>query len=231
MLQNWIRGKLHNEAWRQQFVAEALATVPEGAKLLDAGCGSQQYRKCCGHLHYFGQDFGEYQKDHRESFTDGLGGEQGYKYGKLDYKSDIWSIQEKDNFFDAVLCTEVFEHIPYPIETIHEFSRLLKKNGKLILTAPSNCLRHMDPYFFYSGFSDNFFREILESAGFDVMSIEPIGDYYAWIAAELARSARDSGFFSRLLIGPALLWFMNKKPTKKSTNTLCFGYHVIAVKK
>ena len=40
---------------------------------------------------------------------------------------DIWDIKEKNNVFDAILCTEVFEHIPYPNETIKEFSRLLKK--------------------------------------------------------------------------------------------------------
>jgi len=75
-------------------------------------------------------------------------------------------VGEKDGFFDAILCTEVFEHIPFPIETTKEFARLLKPGGKLILTAPANCLRHMDPYFFYSGFSDRFFEKILGDAGF-----------------------------------------------------------------
>ena len=29
----------------------------------------------------------------------------------LDYVGDIWEIEERDDSFDAILCTEVFEHI------------------------------------------------------------------------------------------------------------------------
>ena len=59
-----------------------------------------------------------------------MGGESGldYVYGLLDYVGDIWNIDAPDGEFDCILCTEVFEHIPYPIETLNEFSRLLK-NG------------------------------------------------------------------------------------------------------
>jgi len=53
-----------------------------------------------------------------------------YQYGKLDYVGDIWNIDVADNTFDAVLCTEVFEHIPYPNDTVAELSRLIKPGGK-----------------------------------------------------------------------------------------------------
>ena len=130
---------------RDKFIKNELSKLPNGSLLLDAGCGSQPYKEDCNHLKYLAQDFGQYKSDERVSFTDGAGGGSGYKYGKIDYLGDIWKIDERDGFFDVILCTEVFEHIPYPVETIKEFSRLLKKNGLLILTAPSNCLRHMDP--------------------------------------------------------------------------------------
>jgi 2-polyprenyl-3-methyl-5-hydroxy-6-metoxy-1,4-benzoquinol methylase len=58
-----------------------------------------------------------------------------------------------------MLCTEVFEHIPLPSETIRKFSHLLKNNGKLIITAPSDCMIDMDPYFFYSGFLDRYYEK------------------------------------------------------------------------
>jgi len=93
--------------------------------------------------------------------TEGVGGTEGYQYGQIDYIGDIWDIKELDNTFDEILCTEVFEHIPYPNETLKEFSRILKPGGILILTAPSNCLRHMDPYFFALDFQIdglNFFQ-------------------------------------------------------------------------
>ena len=43
-----------------------LNLLEAGSLILDAGCGSQQYRKYCDHLIYFGQDFGKYEKDDKE---------------------------------------------------------------------------------------------------------------------------------------------------------------------
>lgn len=43
-------GNLHI---RTKFVAESLLSIPKGSKILDAGCGSQQFRKYCSHLDYY----------------------------------------------------------------------------------------------------------------------------------------------------------------------------------
>jgi hypothetical protein len=45
-----------NAATRDAWVAEALAALPAGARLLDAGAGECQYKKHCGHLKYVAQD-------------------------------------------------------------------------------------------------------------------------------------------------------------------------------
>lgn len=154
-----------------------------------------------------------------------------YNYGPIDYVGDIWSINASDGTFDAILCTEVFEHIPYPNETLKEFSRLLKKDGKLILTAPSNCLRHFDPYFFYSGFSDRWYEKFLKDNGFNIESLSPVGDYYQWIAVELARTAKVNSILAKLILAPAFFYYFYKNKTELSVNTLCMGYHVVAIKK
>jgi SAM-dependent methyltransferase len=227
-IKNLVRTKLHNEAQRNDFVRERLSLLPATSLLLDAGCGSQQYRKYCDHLIYKAQDFAQYNNDTGDGFTSGMGGETGYVYGEIDYVGDIWAVDEVSSHFDAILCTEVFEHIPYPNETVKEFARLLKPGGQLILTVPSNCLRHMDPYFFYSGFSDRYLRKILDENGIEIELIEPVGDYYSWISVELARTMRHHSPLSWIFNGPALLWFMMKRPTAASVNTLCMGYHVVA---
>ena len=227
-----IKKSLNNQYARDEFVEKHLAALPGGAVLLDAGCGSQRYRSACSHLAYRGQDFGQYSTDARKTLVaDGVGGTEGYEYGKLDYVGNIWDIREEDATFDAILCTEVLEHIPYPNETIKEFGRLLKPSGTLILTAPSNCLRHMDPYFFYTGFSDRWYEEILHQNGFDALIIEPVEDYYRWMAVEIARTMRSNSPLSWLLLAPALLYFLAKKATQRSRDTLCMGYHVLAKKK
>lgn len=222
---------LNNEFARDAFVSQQLSLLKPGLLILDAGCGSQRYKKFCSHLNYKAQDFGQYTVDEKKTLgMSGVGGVSGYEYGALDYVGDIWKIDEKDASFDAILCTEVFEHIPYPNETIKEFARLLKPGGTLILTAPSNCLRHMDPYFFYSGFSDRWYQKILSENGFEIKLLEAVGDYYSWMSVELARTAAAHSIFTKVLLSPVFLYFYNKKRTQASADTLCMGYHVIAIK-
>jgi len=228
---NNVYKNLNNQNERDDFIVSELQKIPSSSIILDAGCGGQPYRKFCSHLVYKGQDFGKYTRDFKKMIgSEGVGVTEDFKYGKLDYIGDIWDIAEKDNTFDAILCSEVFEHIPHPIETIKEFSRLLKKNGTLILTAPSNCLRHFDPYFFYSGFSDRWYEYFLNDNGFKLKSIKAVGDYYSWLAIEISRTAMSHSFFAKVALTPAFLFLYNKKKTQLSTDTLCMGYHIIATK-
>ncbi len=44
----------------------------------------------------------------------------------------------KNNSVDIVLCSNVFNHLPHPEKALHEFRRVLKKNGKLILVTLCN---------------------------------------------------------------------------------------------
>jgi SAM-dependent methyltransferase len=80
-------------------------------------------------LDYVSQDFGQY---------DGVGDDAAlqmgeFDYGRLDIVGDIASIDQPDSSFDAVMCVEVLEHLPDPIQAIREFSRLLKQDGHLIV--------------------------------------------------------------------------------------------------
>ena len=222
---------LNDQCDRDDFVRAELKKIQTGKLLLDAGCGSQRYREYCSHLNYKAQDFGQYTTDVKKRIgSDGVGGKEGYIYGDLDYVGDVWDIKEENNTFDAILCTEVFEHIPHPIETIKEFSRLLKKEGRLIITSPSNCLRHMDPYFFYSGFSDRWYEKFLGDNGLKIESLIAVGDYYSWLSVEMARTATSHSIFAKLALTPAFLYFYNKNKTATSIDTLCKGYHVVATK-
>lgn len=229
---NKVVENLNQQYERDEFIVSELRAINDGSIILDAGCGSQRYRQLCTRFIYKGQDFGEYTVDDKLTIGDkSVGGDLGYQYGPLAYQGDIWNIDEKNDTFDAILCTEVFEHIPYPIETINEFSRLLKPGGKLILTAPNACLRHMDPYFFYSGFSDNWYKKILEDAGLSIEILKPVGDYYRYMAVEVARTISTHSIFAKIVLFPAFVYYYFKKKTPLSINTLCGGYHVVAIKK
>lgn len=43
----------------------------------------------------------------------------------------------QDNFFDYVICLETIEHLENPYHLVREFFRILKKEGKLIISTPN----------------------------------------------------------------------------------------------
>ena len=66
---------------------------------------------------------------------------------------NITALPEPDAAFDAILCSEVLEHVPDPTMVLDEFARLIKPMGKLILTAPFASMVHFASYHYCSGFS------------------------------------------------------------------------------
>jgi SAM-dependent methyltransferase len=54
------------------------------------------------------------------------------------YKTaSIYKIPYKDNYFDTVICMDVLEHLRYDKKVVKELTRVLKKNGLLIITVPN----------------------------------------------------------------------------------------------
>jgi hypothetical protein len=88
----------------------------------------------------------------------------------------------------------------------------------------------MDPYFFYSGFSDRWFEKFLADNGFRIGQVTPVGDYYSWLMVEIVRTAASHSVFAKLALAPAFLYLYNKRKTETSVDTLCMGYHVVAHK-
>lgn len=226
----------NNTSYREKWLEEILSKVPENSRILDAGAGSQQYKKYCSHLNYTSQDFGEYKGtgDGKALQSGGL------DYGKLNIVSDITSIPEDDASFDAIMCVEVLEHLPDPILAIKEFSRLLKPGGQLILTAPFCSLTHLSPYHFSTGFNKYWYEKHLADNGYENIVTAQNGNYFEYLAQELFRipsiSSRYSNCKPNLLeyFGIFVLLKMFFRFSKKDTGSsdvLCFGYNVQAFKR
>jgi len=224
-----------NQQTRDEWLEKTLKSIPAGSRILDAGAGTQQYKKLCKHLQYVSQDFAQY---------DGAGDSAGlqinnFDYGNLNIISDINSIPEPDASFDAIMCTEVLEHVPNPILAIKEFSRLLKSGGALILTAPFCSLTHFSPYHFFSGFNAYWYKKHLPEYEFKILHLIPNGNFFEFVAQELGRTEsiakRYSGKRTRLHEKIAILILKNmlRRFSKEDTNSselLCYGYHVFAKK-
>lgn len=230
-----ILGDYENYIKRDKWVISKIETFNKGVSILDAGAGEQRYRQYCNELNYISQDFSQYKP----------GGKKGLQFDKWDYTgidivSDITRIPLEDETMDAILCTEVFEHISQPIEAIKEFSRLLKKDGILLLTAPFCSLTHMAPYFFYNGFSEYWYKKILGEFGLEILSIEKYGNYFSYLQQELERLPMMVEEYTNIsLKEDEILEIYNmigklgeaSKANIGSEDVLCFGLLVEAKKK
>lgn len=224
-----------NESTRAAWLEKVLKQLPSGSSILDAGAGEQQFRHLCSHLSYVAQDFAQY---------DGQGDEKGLQMGswdqsKLDIVSDITAIPRPDASFDAIMCTEVFEHIPHPLLALKEFSRLLSSGGQLIITAPFCSLTHFAPYHFYSGFNRYFYETHLAAHGFKLVEMETNGNFFEFLGQEVRRIPEIADRYSKgqprrhELLAMRVLLNMLERFSGKDTGSaelLNFGYHVRAIR-
>lgn len=224
-----------NQSDRERWLEQALQQIPVGARILDAGAGTQQYRRFCKHLKYVSQDFAQY---------DGQGNSAGlqtgeFDYGQLDIVSDITAIPEPDATFDAVMCIEVLEHVPDPPAALAELSRLLKPGGTLVITAPFCSLTHFSPYHFSTGFNRYWYETHLPENGLEVTEMTPNGNYFEYLAQEVKRirpvaksytpsKPRLYEKFAMHLVNRMLARFSRRDGG--SAQLLCYGYHVCAKK-
>ena len=220
---------------RAAWIAQTLRNIPSGQRILDAGAGELQFKKYCNHLKYVAQDFAQY---------DGRGDGRGLTTGswdqsRLDIVSDIASIPEPDESFDAIMCIEVFEHLPNPVLAIQEFARLLRPGGQLIITAPFCSLTHFAPYHFYTGFSRYFYRTHLAAHHFEIVELHENGNYFEYMASEVRRVPEVSARYTstRLRIGELIALRMALKVFERlnrndrgSSEILHVGCHVRAMK-
>ncbi len=226
-----------NKDNRQKWLHKTLKKLPSSSRILDAGAGELQNKKLCKHLNYVSQDYCQYR---------GEGNNTGLQTGswdtsKIDIVCDIINIPEPASSFDVILCSEVFEHLPDATLAVKEFSRLLKPDGTLIITAPFCSLTHFAPYHFSTGFNRYWYEYHLAAHNFEIIEITPNGNWFEYIAQELWRIPRMGKAYSSSTLGwiafifsiPLLitLAILGGKKDKGSSELLTYGWHVVAQRK
>ena len=187
---------------RDQWIKAQAERLAPGSWVLDAGAGASKYRPFFAHCRYETQDFCKYEGP-LVKYTD-----------PIKYVCDITSIPLPDGCLDAILCTEVFEHVVDPMAVLREFARLLKPGGRIFLSAPLLSGLHMEPFHYYGGFTHHWYRHWLPVCGFSVDDLLPVGGpgrtcvvyiqamYNEWAVKERALSG-GSWLVSKFLRG---LW-------------------------
>ncbi|MFY9479085.1 MAG: methyltransferase domain-containing protein [Aquabacterium sp.] len=235
-LKSFVRAALRmddNLQSRRRWLKKALGDVPAGSKILDAGAGERQNQALCGHLQYVSQDFCQYP---------GTGPEIGLHKGEwntkgIDIVSDITAIPVADAAFDAVLCSEVLEHVPDPLQALKELCRVTAPGGALILTAPFASVVHSAPYYFTSGFSRYWYEHHLAANGFDIIELSRNGSWHDALWQEVVRlpsmqrHASIVAFLAAIVFLPVAYVMLRPFGNWKDRELSCFGWHCIAKKR
>lgn len=142
-------------------------------RILDAGAGAGPYQKLFEQAQYESADIAKFDKH----------------YMPLTYVCDLAHLPVEDSRFDAVLCTQVLEHVYQPREVVTEFNRVLRPGGELWITVPLFFEEHEVPYDFfrYTRFA---LASILSDSGFDVRSIEWLEGYFGTLSYQCWTAAR-----------------------------------------
>ena len=178
-----------NAQFHNEWVITALRNLPlipspEKRTLLDVGAGMAPYRTAITGLGYAyrSHDFSAYVPSVK---SPGLQNES-WRYPSHDIICDIVDIPD-DASSDAVLCTEVLEHVPDPVRAFQRMAALVKPSGYLVVTVPFLSLMHQAPFWFSSGLSPFWFEFWAEDTNLDIHELTVQGDYVDLMAQEVGR--------------------------------------------
>lgn len=154
----------------EEFAASSARGKP-GMTILDAGAGESGLRGYFPHCRYLAIDLAK--------------GDRDWDYTGLDIIGDLHTMPAGKSTADIILNFQVLEHLPDPGRVIQEFHRVLKPGGALYLTAPQGWHEHQQPYDFFR-FTSFALRMMMEEAGFEKISIEPMGGYFRFLGMWLS---------------------------------------------
>ncbi|MHB1922492.1 MAG: class I SAM-dependent methyltransferase [Chitinophagaceae bacterium] len=131
-------------------------------KLLDFGCGSKPYEKLFSVEEYIGVDMEVTGHQHADSRVDVF-----YNGSEIPFEKDT---------FDSIFCSEVFEHMFNLEQILPELHRVLKNDGRMLVTVPFCWNEHEAPYDFgrYSSFG---IKHILSEGGFEMIDFKKSGHF------------------------------------------------------
>lgn len=130
-----------------------LAVQIKGGKLLDVGCGTKPYRNLFRVESYDGLEYNTLEYGESKN---------------AEYFYDGHTFPFENESYDNIVSNEVLEHVFNPDEFLSEINRVLKMDGKLLLSVPFVWDEHEQPYDFarYTSFA---MRHLFEKYGFEII--------------------------------------------------------------
>lgn len=166
-------------------------------KILDAGCGFGIYSFTLKK-----KGFEVYSIDCSEKRIHFLKG-NGIKNAQV---MDIAKLNFKNNFFDAIVCSDVVEHVKNYEKAFSELSRVLKKGGRLLLTLPNlslhNILTYKKFYHIKPGYSKEDIERFARENNFKIEKLRLYSSYLGEFAFDLNRTFYKNKILLGILFYP-----------------------------
>jgi SAM-dependent methyltransferase len=203
-------------------LTEFSKTVGQSGLILDLGSGTEKpYQQLFRSEQYFGIDLFE----------------------PADIQGDISLLPISGGACDAVICTEVLEHVPDPDRALVEIRRILKSGGYLVLTVPLLWGEHdrLD----FQRWTEAGLRRLLLLHGFEILDFNKRGGLFSSIGCMVAQIPlqvfggfeKTKNVFSRLLflLGVILLvpipWLLALLDRLDRSKNFVLGYSVLCRKR
>ncbi len=145
--------------------------------------------------------------------------------------SPLHHIPVESNYFDAILCIAVLEHVENPEEVVPELYRVLKPGGHLILEVPFMQPEHKVPTDFQRYTKDGLVR-LVSHHGFAVKQIKGLFTVYHTLYWQvylwLHLKKTITYLILRVVLLRPLLWSARRSQTY--SDALASGFQLIATK-
>lgn len=150
----------------------------------------------------------------------------------IDIVGDALDLPFGVGIFDTIVCTQVLEHVDKPWIAVKEMSRVLKKGGICILTAPFMEPYHQNPgdYFRYT---IEGIKSLFKNEGFEVLECSSYGQVFS-VISEFVRFSLFHPYKKRKKGSSKIIYLMNKIAAflnKFSKNEIIYSDVYIAAQK
>jgi SAM-dependent methyltransferase len=105
---------------------------------------------------------------------------------KVTFAGDVQRLDMvRDGSYDSAICIEVLEHVPEPGRAITSIARILKPGGVAVISVPHLSRLHDLPHDYFR-FTEYGLRYLLAQGGLEVVSIQPKGGLFTFLAHQLS---------------------------------------------